>query len=36
MVMLLTELLVAIVKLEAIQFVVVKLLFCCKMKPVDG
>ena len=36
MVMLLIEPLVVTVKPEAVQFVVLKLLFCCKAKPLDG
>jgi hypothetical protein len=36
MVTLLIEPLVAMVKPEAVQFVVLKLVFCCKTKPLDG
>ena len=36
MVMLLIEPLLVMVKLEAVQFVVLKLLFCCKAQPLDG
>ena len=34
--MLLIELLVLMVKLEAVQFAVAKVVFCCKAKPAEG